>query len=257
MNTDASIISIEYLDILRSLPEIQTYKKISYELLNVKARQKILEVGCATGEDVKALAERVGSKGQVVGIDVDIAMIEEAQKRTKNTSLPIKFDQGDAEKLNFDDRSFDGCRAERLLHLLEQPLKALQEMTRVVRPGGRVVLGEPDWATLAIYPSGPSIDTSVFDCDQSAIMGRRLPSLFKQAGLQVLKIVPVTCVLTDFSLANLAFHLKPQILSSVNRGMISNSIALEWLIDLAESAQKGEFFSSLTGFIVCGQKPID
>ncbi|MEO0536576.1 MAG: methyltransferase domain-containing protein [Cyanobacteria bacterium P01_A01_bin.123] len=247
--------SIEYLDTLRALPEIQTYKQVSYEQLAIKRGHKILEVGCATGEDVRTLAAKVGAKGRVVGVDISEAMLEEAQNRTQEASLPIEFHQGSAEVLTFDDCSFHGCRAERLLHLLNDPLQALKEMARVVRPGGRVVVGEPDWATLVLYPAGPSTDISIFEFDDSATMGRRLTSLFQQAGLQILKIVPVTCVITDFVLANQAFHLKSQILMAVEREKISNSLALEWLIELAESTQKGEFFSALTGFIVCGQKP--
>lgn len=256
MPSQTPTFSIEYLDTLRSLPEVQAFKQVSYDLLAIKSRQKLLEVGCATGEDVRTLAERVGEKGQVVGIDIDAHMIEVAKQRTDNQTLPITLQQGDAEQLDFADHSFHGCRAERLLHLLDNPLRALQEMVRVVRPGGRVVVGEPDWATLVLYPPGPSIDISVFEFDASMTIGRQLPSLFNQVGLQVLKIVPVTCVITDFALANQVFHLKLQILSAVERGKIPQADALEWLINLAESTQKRAFFSAMTGFIVCGEKPM-
>lgn len=254
MPTQYPEFSIQYLDTLRALPEIQTYKAVSYKLLGIRAKQKILEVGCATGEDVREIAAKVGKNGKAIGVDISEAMLTEARLRTHGLELPIEFCQGDATSLEFADNSFNSCRAERLLHFLDYPLQALQEMTRVVRPRGRVVVGEPDWATLALYPAGPSVDTSVFEYSEGFTIGRRLPSLFRQAKLEILEIVPVTCVITDFILANQVFHLKPQILRAVERDKIPQAQALEWLIELAESTQKGDFFASLTGFVVSGQK---
>ena len=256
MSSPLPIITIDYLDTLRSLPEVQDCKQISYELLAVEPGQRILELGCATGEDVQALAAQVGQTGQVIGLDSSEDMLTEAIARASNHPLPIEFHQGSAEALDFEDNCFDSCRAERLLHLLEHPLQALNEMARVVRPGGKVVILEPDWATLVVYPSGPYLRRSIFEVDQSGTVGRQLPSLFKRSGLQVSKIVPMTCVLTDFVLANQVFLLKSQILEASEAGAIPQTQAIEWLIELAEATEKGEFFSAMTGFIVCGYKPL-
>lgn len=248
------MVSIDYLDLLRTLPEIQLCKQTSYELMQIKRGQRLLEVGCATGEDVRALAAKVGKKGQVVGLDSSAAMLAEAKRRTVDASLPLEFCQGNAEAFDFEDGSFDSCRAERLLHLLDHPLQAMGEMARVVRPGGTVVVLEPDWATLVVHPAGPYLSRSIFDADPQGTMGRQLTSFFNQVGLEVNHIVPVTCVLTDFALANQVFHLKDQILAAEGSGLIPRAQAIEWLIDLAEHTEKGQFFSAMTGFIVGGRK---
>ena len=76
----------------------------------------MLEVGCGTGDDSRAIAGLAGANGQVVAIDFSAAMIAEARRRTTDTSLPLEFHEGDAMKLGFADASFDCARAERLTH---------------------------------------------------------------------------------------------------------------------------------------------
>jgi SAM-dependent methyltransferase len=62
----------------------------------------------------------------------------------------VHVEQGDAYHLPYPDGAFDAAHCERLLMHLEDPVAALREMRRVVRPGGRVVVTEPDWAGLQI-----------------------------------------------------------------------------------------------------------
>ena len=62
----------------------------------------------------------------------------------------VRVDQGDAYALPYPDQSFDAAHCERVLLHLEDPSTVLREMRRVLRTGGRMVVAEPDWASLII-----------------------------------------------------------------------------------------------------------
>lgn len=98
----------------------------------------LLDVGCGTGDEVRALAHAVGPRGRSVGVDASAVMVAEAQHRHAASGLPVAFVVGDAQHLAFADASFDRCRAERVLMHLDDPERALAEMRRVVRSGGRL-----------------------------------------------------------------------------------------------------------------------
>ncbi|MGZ4304736.1 MAG: methyltransferase domain-containing protein [Solirubrobacteraceae bacterium] len=107
----------------------------------------MLDLGCGTGADVIDIARLVGPGGRVVGVDVSEALIAEARRRWDDSGLPIEFRLGDAQQLEFDDDSFDACRTKRMLMHVPDERRALAEMVRVTRRGGRVAAFDFDWDT--------------------------------------------------------------------------------------------------------------
>jgi len=96
---------------------------------------KVLEVGCGNGANGRWLSERT----QYVGIDISITALRQAICR------PVALICGDAENLPFRDEAFDVVIATYTLEHLVNPKLGLQEMYRVSRPGGRIVLLGPSW----------------------------------------------------------------------------------------------------------------
>src|SRR5262249_54210130 len=141
---------IRYLDAVRALETIQRIKQRTYGLLQAREGHCLLDVGCGLGDDVQALAQRVGATGCVVGVDCSETMLEETRKRLLGLNLPVKLYVGDAQDLEFTANTFDGCRAERVFVHLRRPERALAEMVRVARPGARIVVYDADWETLAV-----------------------------------------------------------------------------------------------------------
>jgi ubiquinone/menaquinone biosynthesis C-methylase UbiE len=135
---------VHHLDRISKMEQVQAYKRRTFDLLEVREGSSALDVGCGTGDDARALAERVGATGRVVGLDNSATMIEEARKRVEGLGLPVDYRVGDARRLDFPDASFDACRIDRVLHHLDDPQSAVAELVRVARPGARVVMHEPD-----------------------------------------------------------------------------------------------------------------
>jgi SAM-dependent methyltransferase len=99
-----------------------------------------LETACGPAIVGRAIASRVGS---VHGVDLTPAMVEKASAEATAAGLAnVEFSLGDVTALEFEDASFDGAVNRFSLHHIPLPQRVLEEMARVVRPGGWVVLAD-------------------------------------------------------------------------------------------------------------------
>jgi ubiquinone/menaquinone biosynthesis C-methylase UbiE len=125
----------------RSLAE--TYDRVSdlqfeggkrlVERLGLEEGAHVLDVGCGTGRLAHWIAERVGARGAVTGIDP----LEERIDIARSRGGAARFEVGQAEDLRaFEDASFDRVCMSSVLHWVEDKAKALAEVRRVLRPGG-------------------------------------------------------------------------------------------------------------------------
>lgn len=99
---------------------------------------RILEVGVGTGISLPAYSAR----SRIVGIDLSDAMLREARRRVRELALDNveRLDVMDAENLSFPDASFDVVVAQYVVSIVPHPEVALDELARVVRPGGEIVI---------------------------------------------------------------------------------------------------------------------
>jgi SAM-dependent methyltransferase len=110
------------------------------EIVPADSAARWLETACGPGFVSRAIAARVGS---VHGVDLTPAMVEKASAEAAAAGLGnVDFSLGDATAMEFDDASFDGAVNRFSLHHIPAPGRVLEEMARVVRPGGWVVLAD-------------------------------------------------------------------------------------------------------------------
>lgn len=98
---------------------------------------KVLEIGCGLGTDGAQFAE---AGADYTGVDLTEAAVELARKRFEFYELPGKFETADAENLDFADESFDLVYSHGVLHHTPDTQKAIDEVHRVLRPGGRALV---------------------------------------------------------------------------------------------------------------------
>ncbi len=113
-------------------------QQLLFELLGSVADKKLLDVGCGDG----ALASELARHGAIVtGLDADPAMIA-AARRTEIEATQLHLVEGHAERLPFDDVAFDFVVAVTVLCFVRDAKRAVMQMARVLRPGGRLVIGD-------------------------------------------------------------------------------------------------------------------
>jgi ubiquinone/menaquinone biosynthesis C-methylase UbiE len=250
---------ISFLDRLNAMHSVRSYKQRTLDLLHALPGDTVLDIGCGTGDDARALAAIVGDGGHVTGIDRAV-MVAEAQKRSKSTdSKLLTFEQGDAHDLQFANDSFDRCRTDRVLQHVDDPSKVLSEMLRVLKAGGRATVSEPDWGTLVIDSADVfttrAVVSTVCDGIRNGWIGRRLPSLFEAAGFQDLVLACHTLVFTDYTLANHTLNIEAAAHGAAKQGVINEDQGAAWLRRLQHLSEHGKFFAAITGFAVSGRKP--
>src|SRR5262249_60862962 len=116
------------------------------DLLHVKPGARLLDGGCGTGHDTRALAAAAGPEGVAIGIDASAVMLKAA--RTRGGA----YLQADARTLPYDEGAFDGTRIDRVLQHVAGPEDAVRELVRVPRSGGRLGAIDPDQGTLGAVP---------------------------------------------------------------------------------------------------------
>ena len=123
-----------WMDVFAAWPAVRAYKARTVELL--AGASAVLDVGCGVGDDARALG--------AIGVDPSMTMLTEARRRGG------AFVRGDVHSLPIAAGSVGGVRTDRVLQHVADPDRALDELTRVLRPGGLAVLAEPDQSTLVI-----------------------------------------------------------------------------------------------------------
>ena len=136
---------------LMSLGLHRAWKRFAIEMSGVRPGARVLDVASGSGDLALAFAKRVGESGQVWMTDINPAMLEVGRDRMIDQGLIAPLALCDAERLPFPDASFDCVSVAFGLRNMTHKDRALAEMARVTRPGGRVIVLEfsRPWKPLA------------------------------------------------------------------------------------------------------------
>jgi len=125
------------------------WKRRTVAALGLQPGERVLDLCCGTGDLARMMAEAVGPAGAVAGVDFAAAMVEEAVRRAARSPRPanpgsasVTFLVGDAMALPFAAGAFDAAAVSFGLRNVADPVVALREIHRVLRPGGRLAVLE-------------------------------------------------------------------------------------------------------------------
>jgi SAM-dependent methyltransferase len=175
----------------RQSAELRDHSALLLNRVGVAEGWQAIDLACGPSGILDLLAERVGPAGQVIGLDFEPANVALAREFAAERGLAnVEVIQGDARRTGFPSASYDLVHARMLLVNIPDPAAVVTEMVRLARPGGWVAVLEPDGGGRMCYPPHPAWDrlTQIFRSAQQVdgadtFIGRRLPELFRQAGL--------------------------------------------------------------------------
>ncbi|MFB1050491.1 demethylmenaquinone methyltransferase [Paraliobacillus sp. JSM ZJ581] len=130
----------------------KAWRKDVMKKMKVKRGSSALDVCCGTGDWTFALAEQSGRSGKIIGLDFSENMLSIAKDKHNNQIQPqLSFIQGNAMQLPFESNTFDFVTIGFGLRNVPDYQQVLNEMARVVKPGGKVVCLETSQPTLPIF----------------------------------------------------------------------------------------------------------
>lgn len=114
-----------------------------FSLGELQQGERVIDVGCGAGIDSLIAARMVGPEGRVVGVDMTPAMLEKARTGAEQADLDnVEFRAGYGEALPVEDGWADAVISNGVLNLMPDKAAALAEMARVLRPSGRLQIGD-------------------------------------------------------------------------------------------------------------------
>jgi ubiquinone/menaquinone biosynthesis C-methylase UbiE len=230
------------------------------QALGLRPGERVLDIGCGPGFLTLEMATEVGGAGWVSGVDLSEAVL--AAARLRGADHPgaawVGFHQGDAVDLPFPDNSFDAAVATQVYEYVADIPRALSELARVLRPGGRAVIVDTDWDTIVWHSSDLPRMRRVLAAWDEHLADPYLPRTLRPALRQAGFATPRTEVVTTLNLAwdGYSQGLAGLIAAFVpGRLDLTESDATAWTDDLRRLGEDGRYFFSLDQYLFVATKP--
>ena len=249
MSNEAIEALIPQLDAVEESPGAAALRARSYELLRAVQGALVVDVGCGAG---RAVAELADQGVRVIGIDINDQMIALARERWPHA----EFRSGDVYALPLRDGQAAGYRADKVIHALADPGRALAEARRVLASGGRIVLCGQDWDTFVIDSGDPELTRTIVrkraDQVASPRAARQYRNLLLNAGFRDVTIEVHTGVFTDGSFLPVLTRLAE---ACCEHGAVTQAQADAWIADQRERARTDRLFAAVPIFMAAAANP--
>ena len=229
-----------------------------YLEVGLKDAKNILDVGCGSGTVTKDIAHL--TKGKVIGIDGSGDMIEVAKnilKDYKNVELYVSS----AETIPFRDNTFDIVTCNLFFMWVDNPQKVINEMTRVTKPGGRVLASlEPDYGGKLHYPENQKIDAvfagkAIKERGGDPHIGRKLRLLFVRAGLETKVGIGNNRIWSCEEDKSYYLHARDFYVKALKDAALSEEEIDKWEYEYLKSLDEGVQLNFFPQFYAIGRKP--
>lgn len=246
------ISALESFDRLEQLREL---KALGHERTGIDAGAHVLDAGCGFGLETLRLARLVAQGGLVSGCDLSSDFLAEARRRAKAAMIDIVFEQARVEALPYPSQSFGVLWSERLLIYVPDVARAVSEMRRVLRPGGRVAGIEPDISTSTLNLTERSLVRRVMghEADSNVAHGwlpGQLGGILKDAGFDDIRLATRVVV---FSPELAASYFAQCGRSAAASGAISDSELQDWTRGIKRLSNKDRLFATVGYFLFTAQ----
>src|SRR5262245_39724443 len=140
------------IDTMYGTPDVVAQRQFALGLLGLKSGERVLGIGSGPGYRSSGMGAAVGRDGAVHGVDASVAMNAIAAHRCADKPW-VQIDEGDVLELPYADGTFDAAVSTQVYEYVADLPRALHELHRVLRPGGRALILDTDWDSLVWHTS--------------------------------------------------------------------------------------------------------
>lgn len=138
-------------------PDIVAQRRVVLDALDLRPGERALDIGSGPGLLAHDMARVLGADGRVDGVDVSESMLAIARRRDAAPgAAPVELHEALAAELPFADATFDVAVSTQVYEYVEDMPAALDEVRRVLRPGGRLVVLDTDWGSVVWHSNDPA-----------------------------------------------------------------------------------------------------
>jgi arsenite methyltransferase len=238
--------------------DVIAQRRASLEKLALRAGETVLDAGCGPGFLCEDLADAVGQTGRVLGIDISDDLLAFARRRKGRDWL--RFEKGDITAIDAPNASFDVAAVTQVLEYVQDTDRALAELYRVLRPGGRVLVVDTDWDGVVWHSTDLRRIDRIWRAWEFHCADPRLPRTLaprlRAAGFDVVSISGFAIVNTMFDPSTYSHALAQLIVDFIERqDVLARSELDAWLADLRELNSAGRYFFSTLRCFFLAVKP--
>jgi arsenite methyltransferase len=235
-------------------PDVVAQRKFVLGLLDLKPGECVLDIGSGPGYPISEMGAVVGRDGAVHGLDASLAMNAIAARRCADKPW-VQIDEGDVLELPYADGTFDAAVSTQVYEYVGDLPRALDELHRVLRPGGRAVILDTDWDSLVWHTSDRELNRRITAAWDDHLVHPHLPKVLARrmrgAGFTVTAQrvhVLFNTALTENSFS--AFDMRAVAEYVPGHHGLTEADAAAWVADLQARSDADEFFYSLNRYVV-------
>jgi arsenite methyltransferase len=222
--------------------------------------ERVLDVGCGPGFFCAELVAAVGEGGAVTGVDSSPAMLALAARRCAGHAN-VELLEGEAVALPVADESFDAALSVQVIEYVTETERALAELHRALRPGGRVLVWDIDWSTLSLHSEDPARSERVLRAWDEHLahpsLPRTLGSRLRSAGFEDVSMSAHPLATLGADLDSYGIGIVPFIGAfAAGRGGVSEEEAAAWVEEQRSLAERGDFYFVCAQLCFTARKPL-
>jgi ubiquinone/menaquinone biosynthesis C-methylase UbiE len=227
------------------------------EALALEPGDRVADLGCGPGLLALELAGRVGEAGAVECIDSSESMVALARGRCAQQAC-VSVNAGDVSMLPYDNGVFDAAVCTQVYEYVPAVDRALQELLRVLRPGGRAVVVDSDWES-CVWDSGDRarmhriLDLWDTHCPHPRLP-RALTPMLESAGFVDVEVDVIPLVNARYDPQTYSYQMIG-VISKYAAKLLDASEAQAWAEDLHAHGRDGRYFFSLNRYMFRCRKP--
>jgi SAM-dependent methyltransferase len=234
-------------------PEIVRQRTRTLETLTLQSGEHVLDVGCGPGLLTREMALEVGPEGRVSGVDKSPAMLDLAKRRCAQLTH-VHLKDGVAENLPEGDQSFHAVACIQVLLYVADVQRALGEMQRVLKPGGRIAIVETDWHGAVLNSSDQALTRRIMAAWDDEVPSPNLPvrlgPLMQKNGFEAIRVEAIPLLNTTYSPENFSAGTVEWIARTAReQGIVNEGEATGWLEDLRRRGSEEAYFFCVNRFL--------